>query len=110
MNPIGIRLAIVAALILGLGMAACDDEDIVGAYCSLHSYCYTDSYDDCMQTREFQEEQAISVGEVCHEAFLEFHKCIGELSCNDLDEYYTDTSHCGTEFNAWENRCLAVTY
>lgn len=110
MNPTGNRIAAVVVLLLGLGMAGCDDENVVGAYCNLHSYCYTDNYDDCMETGKFQEEQAISIGEVCHEAFLDFHRCISELSCSDLDEYYTDRSHCGTELAAWENRCLSTTY
>ena len=108
MNPKSIRLVVVAAILLGLGTAGCEDENVIGAYCNLHSYCYSDSYDNCVQTREYQEEQAVTLGEECHNAFLAFHECIAELSCPALDEYYTDGSHCGTEHAAWQNRCLPV--
>jgi len=106
MNPTGTKTWAVVGLVIGLAAAGCGEPDVIGAYCSVHDYCFA-GYDlaDCMDARKIEEREAIAVGEACHEAYLAFHSCIGELSCSDLDEYYEDGSHCGTEHSAWQSRC-----
>ena len=79
---------------------------MLAEYCTLQDYCFEGSdYAECMDTRETQQDEALAVGQICHDAFLRFHACIGELSCAMLDEYYADKDHCGTEYSAWQNRC-----
>lgn len=106
MDSTGTKICVVVGLIVGVAAVGCGDPDLIGSYCSVHNYCFA-GYDlaDCMDARETEEEEAIAVGEACHEAFLAFHECIGELSCSDLDEYYEDSSHCGTPYSAWQSRC-----
>jgi hypothetical protein len=106
MNPGSNKIWLVTGLVFGLAMAGCGDSDVVAAYCNLHDYCYAGSdYIECMDLQESQQEEALAGGQICHDAFLRFHECIGELSCSMLDEYYADGAHCGTEYSAWQSRC-----
>lgn len=106
MNPTGTRTSVVMGLILGLAVVGCGDPDVIASYCNLHSYCFA-GYDnaDCVDEREVDQDLAVASGEACHEAFVRFHECIGDLSCSMLDEYYSDSLHCGTEYSAWQSRC-----
>ncbi len=106
MHRIWVVMGLLFGLMFGMAVAGCGDSNVVITYCSLHDYCFAGTeYDECMDTREVLQEEALAGGAACHDAFVLFHQCVGELSCMMLDEYYEDGAYCSTEYAVYQNRC-----
>ena len=72
--------------------------------CALENQCYDDDFDCAGYCSDLATDSA-GIGEACVEAETAYQACLADLSCDQLDAFYNDGTHCGEQENTVMNEC-----